>query len=69
MFVFFYGLQVAEMHGELMEFNERLHIALNAKEQLVDQLRSQLVELRGPVSVVQRDLLSMLASNVQPCSN
>lgn len=39
------------MHGELIEFNERLHRALMAKEALVSQMRQELIELRGPVSV------------------
>lgn len=43
--------QVAEMHGELIEFNERLHRALVAKEALVSQMRQELIDLRGPVSV------------------
>lgn len=47
-------LQVAEMHGELIEFNERLHRALVAKEALVSQMRQELIDLRGPVSVVPR---------------
>lgn len=42
--------QVAEMHGELIEFNERLHRALVAKEALVSQMRQELIDLRGPVS-------------------
>uniref|UniRef100_A0ACB8FLV8 Uncharacterized protein n=1 Tax=Sphaerodactylus townsendi TaxID=933632 RepID=A0ACB8FLV8_9SAUR len=40
---------VAEMHGELIEFNERLHRALIAKEALVSQMRQELIDLRGPV--------------------
>lgn len=43
--------QVAEMHGELIEFNERLHRALVAKEALVSQMRQELIDLRGPVSM------------------
>lgn len=43
--------QVAEMHGELIEFNERLHRALMAKEALVSQMRQELIDLRGPVRV------------------
>ncbi|KAL0617550.1 Sorting nexin-29, partial [Plecturocebus cupreus] len=39
---------VAEMHGELIEFNERLHRALVAKEALVSQMRQELIDLRGP---------------------
>lgn len=39
------------MHGELIEFNERLHRALMAKEALVFQMRQELIDLRGPVSV------------------
>ncbi|KAG8145571.1 putative Sorting nexin-29 isoform X1 protein, partial [Naja naja] len=41
--------RVAEMHGELIEFNERLHRALMAKEALVTQMRQELIDLRGPV--------------------
>ncbi|XP_069192024.1 sorting nexin-29 [Procambarus clarkii] len=42
-------IQVAEMHGELMEFNEQLHRLLRIREAQVRQLREQLVELRGPL--------------------
>uniref|UniRef100_A0A8C8R595 Sorting nexin 29 n=1 Tax=Pelusios castaneus TaxID=367368 RepID=A0A8C8R595_9SAUR len=42
-------IEVAEMHGELIEFNERLHRALIAKETLVSQMRQELIDLRGPV--------------------
>ncbi|KAG7169563.1 Sorting nexin-29-like [Homarus americanus] len=42
-------IQVAEMHGELMEFNERLHRLLRMRETQVRCLREQLVELRGPL--------------------
>ncbi|KAM5198955.1 sorting nexin-29 isoform 4-T4 [Hipposideros larvatus] len=42
-------IEVAEMHGELIEFNERLHRALLAKEALVSQMRQELIDLRGPV--------------------
>ncbi|XP_018422522.1 PREDICTED: sorting nexin-29-like [Nanorana parkeri] len=42
-------IEVAEMHGELIEFNERLHRALLTKEALVSQMRQELIDLRGPV--------------------
>ncbi|XP_057263898.1 sorting nexin-29 isoform X4 [Pezoporus wallicus] len=42
-------IEVAEMHGELIEFNERLHRALMAKEALVSQMRQELIDLRGPL--------------------
>ncbi|XP_015149789.2 sorting nexin-29 isoform X5 [Gallus gallus] len=42
-------IEVAEMHGELIEFNERLHRALMAKETLVSHMRQELIDLRGPV--------------------
>ncbi|XP_067407460.1 sorting nexin-29 isoform X2 [Emydura macquarii macquarii] len=42
-------IEVAEMHGELIEFNERLHRALMAKEALISQMRQELIDLRGPV--------------------
>lgn len=48
------AFQVAEMHGELIEFNERLHRALVAKEALVSQMRQELIDLRGPVSALHQ---------------
>ena len=37
------------MHGELMEFNSRLHKILNFKTLQIEKLKSELTELRGPV--------------------
>jgi len=42
-------IQVAEMHGELMEFNSKLHKTLHNKNVLIDKLKAELIELRGPV--------------------
>ena len=42
-------IQVAEMHGELMEFNERLHRTLQTKEAILRRLRDELIDLRGPL--------------------
>lgn len=42
-------MQVAEMHGELMEFNEHLQRQLIQKEATVRRLTGELTELRGPV--------------------
>ncbi|KAK7113455.1 sorting nexin-29-like [Littorina saxatilis] len=42
-------IQVAEMHGELMEFNEMLHRQMNAKDAVMRKLREELVMLRGPL--------------------
>ncbi|XP_005108639.1 sorting nexin-29 isoform X2 [Aplysia californica] len=42
-------IQVAEMHGELMEFNELLHRQLNGRDNVLRQLREELVLLRGPL--------------------
>uniref|UniRef100_A0A673WHK4 Sorting nexin 29 n=1 Tax=Salmo trutta TaxID=8032 RepID=A0A673WHK4_SALTR len=41
---------VAEMHGELIEFNERLYRSLLAKDHLIIQMKQELIDLRGPVS-------------------
>ena len=38
------------MHGELMEFSDMLHRQLKAKDAALQQLRQELVMLRGPVS-------------------
>jgi sorting nexin-29 len=42
-------IQVAEMHGELMEFNSRLHKILNFKTLQIEKLKQELIELRGPL--------------------
>ncbi|CAG0892031.1 unnamed protein product [Cyprideis torosa] len=42
-------IQVAEMHGELMEFNERLQRLLRQREATICRLREELVDLRGPL--------------------
>uniref|UniRef100_A0A672JYE8 Sorting nexin 29 n=1 Tax=Sinocyclocheilus grahami TaxID=75366 RepID=A0A672JYE8_SINGR len=47
-------IEVAEMHGELIEFNERLYCSLMAKDNLIGQMRQELIDLRGPVSSLIR---------------
>lgn len=42
-------VQVAEMHGELMEFNSHLQLRLKTTESYADRLRTELVNLRGPL--------------------
>ena len=42
-------IQVAEMHGELMEFNDRLQKMLNFRNAQVKNLINELTELRGPL--------------------
>lgn len=42
-------IEVAEMHGELIEFNERLYRSLMAKDHLIVQMRQELIDLRGLV--------------------
>ncbi len=44
-------MKVAEMHGELMEFNSRLHKILNFKTMQIEKLKTELTELRGPVLI------------------
>jgi sorting nexin-29 len=41
-------IQVAEMHGELMEFNAYLQGLLQRKDNSIRRLREELVDLRGP---------------------
>uniref|UniRef100_A0A8C7WKJ3 Sorting nexin 29 n=1 Tax=Oncorhynchus mykiss TaxID=8022 RepID=A0A8C7WKJ3_ONCMY len=43
-------IEVAEMHGELIEFNERLYRSMMAKDNLIIQMKQELIDLRGPVS-------------------
>jgi hypothetical protein len=37
------------MHGELMEFNSRLHKIINFRNSQIAKLKEELVQLRGPV--------------------
>jgi len=41
-------IQVAEMHGELLEFNENLQRTVQGKETMISRLREELISLRGP---------------------
>ena len=42
-------IQVAEMHGELLEFNENLQKSLQSKDATISRLTDELVSLRGPL--------------------
>ncbi|CAH3169830.1 unnamed protein product [Porites evermanni] len=42
-------IQVADLHGELLEFNERLHKQVGYYQLQVRRLREELVNLRGPL--------------------
>ena len=42
-------VQIAEMHGELMEFNSYLQKELQTSEMLIKRMREELVQLRGPL--------------------
>jgi len=41
-------IQVAEMHGELLEFNENLQRTVQTKDSQISRLKEELVSLRGP---------------------
>lgn len=43
-------VQVAEMHAELMDFNVLLQQSLCQKDTLIERLKGELEELRGPMS-------------------
>ena len=42
-------IQVAEMHGELLEFNENLQKSLQNKDVVINRLKEELISLRGPL--------------------
>ena len=42
-------VQVAEMHGELLEFNESLQKSVQSRDAAISRLRAELVLLRGPL--------------------
>lgn len=60
-------IQVAEMHGELMEFNDLLRRQLNIRESMLRRLQNELVDLRGPLPhdiTFTDDLLMMGAESL-----
>lgn len=54
--------QVAEMHGELMELNEKLQWNISAKEAIIRRLYLELEALRGPLGPSQIDIHSHIIS-------
>ena len=42
-------IQVAEMHGELLEFNEHLQKIIQGKDAVIRRLKEELVDVRGPL--------------------
>ena len=48
------------MHGELMEFNEKLHIQLLRRETQLKRLRRQLAYYKGVVSLEEKNPFSCL---------
>ncbi len=42
-------IQVAEMHGELIEFNDHLQRTLLNKDLVIQRMKEELVDLRGPL--------------------
>ena len=42
-------IQVAEMHGELIEFNEHLQKNVQVKDAIIARMREELIDLRGPL--------------------
>ena len=63
--------QVAQMHGELVELNERLQRVIQQKDAIIRKLREELIEVRGPlpnaVEVGELDEISFVSdvSSVQ----
>ena len=50
-------IQVAEMHGELLEFNEHLQKVLHSKDNRIRKLRLDLVDLRGPLPAEESGII------------
>ncbi|XP_073972147.1 sorting nexin-29-like isoform X2 [Rhodnius prolixus] len=55
-------VQVAEMHGELMELNDRLQRNLIAKESVIRRLYLELEALRGPLGPTEIDVSTQIIS-------
>ena len=47
--IYVHFFQMAELHGELMEFQENLQRQLVSKESYINRLKRELVSLRGPL--------------------
>lgn len=62
-------IQVAEMHGELLEFNEHLQKNLHSKDSQIKRLREELVDLRGPLPAdlddIEDDNVSIMSHESQ----
>lgn len=54
-------VQVAEMHGELMELNSRLQMSLLNKEEMVRYLQEELVSLRGPLPAIDTPIHTLVS--------
>ena len=61
-------VQVADMHGEIIELNERLQKMLNIREHQLRRLREELVNLRGPVNIFIKKYMSRKAGKITPPS-
>ncbi|XP_031691166.1 sorting nexin-29 isoform X3 [Oncorhynchus kisutch] len=59
-------IEVAEMHGELIEFNERLYRSMMAKDHLIIQMKQELIDLRGPGSPCFNQCLDSLCVSARP---
>lgn len=44
-------VQISEMHGEIVEFNEHLFRIIHIKNSIINRLRDELIDLRGPVRI------------------
>ncbi|KAK9504687.1 hypothetical protein O3M35_010961 [Rhynocoris fuscipes] len=55
-------VQVAEMHGELMELNDRLQRNLITKESVIRRLYLELEALRGPLGPTEIDVSTQIIS-------
>lgn len=58
------------MHGELVEFNDRLHRLIGMKDGIINRLRAELIDLRGPlpqgVEVSEFDEISIVSDFSMP---
>lgn len=63
-------VQVAEMHGELMEFNDKLHKLIQSKDEVIRRLERELTDLRGPLpssSIWDEDVMSVPEALINIC--
>ncbi|UXI15827.1 embryonic development factor [Sarcoptes scabiei] len=60
-------VQISEMHGEIVEFNEHLFRIIHIKNSIINRLRDELIDLRGPLP--DKEEISLVNTNTNDTSH